>query len=215
VEGDYVFFEVRDTGHGMHASTLARIFDPFFSTKFTGRGLGLAAVLGIVRAHRGAIKVSSAPGQGTTIRVLFPTSDIAGEHLRMPRTSDPGTAFAAGRTVLVVDDEEQVRSVARRILTAKGFAVRLASGGIEAVNIVRESPDGIDVVLLDLTMPDLNGADVLDELNRIRPGLKVVLSSGYAQETTLPQFAGAGPAAFIQKPYRPAELLAVLRGVMK
>ena len=214
-EGDYVYMEVRDTGHGMHASTLARIFDPFYSTKFTGRGLGLAAVLGIVRTHRGAIKVQSAPGQGTTMRVLLPAAGSgATGPAAVPRVSDPSATVTAGRTVLVVDDEEQVRAVARRILSAKGFAVRLASGGVEALRMVRDAPDGIDCVLLDLTMPDLSGADVMDELQRIRPDIKVILSSGYTRESSLPQFSGAGPAAFIQKPYRPADLLNTVRAVL-
>ena len=213
-EGEYAYLEVQDTGHGMHVSTVARIFDPFFSTKFAGRGLGLAAVLGIVRTHRGAIKVHSAPGQGTTIRVLFPVSGAAPAPRPSERVSDPNVQLAT-RTVLVVDDEEQVRTVARRILSAKGFTVLLAGGGIEALTMVREARGAIDCVLLDLTMPDLPGADVLDELRRIRPDIKVIVSSGYARESAVAQFGGAGPAAFIQKPYRPADLVSLVRSVLE
>jgi signal transduction histidine kinase len=212
-EGEYAYLEVLDSGHGMHVSTVARIFDPFFSTKFAGRGLGLAAVLGIVRTHRGAIKVQSAPGQGTTIRVLFPVSGAAPAPRPAESVSDPNVQLAT-RTVLVVDDEEQVRTVARRILSAKGFTVLLAGGGIEALTMVREARGAIDCVLLDLTMPDLPGADVLGELRRIRPDIKVIVSSGYSQESAAPQFAGSGPAAFIQKPYRPADLVNMVKAVL-
>jgi two-component system cell cycle sensor histidine kinase/response regulator CckA len=210
--GQYVFVEVQDDGHGMHPATQARIFDPFFTTKFTGRGLGLAAVLGIVRAHHGAIRVTSAPGRGTTIRVLFPSGEP------MPAASDakatPLTRAESERTgmVLVVDDEETVRVVARRILTGSGLGVRLAGGGVEALHVLREDPSAIDVVLLDLTMPDMSGAMTMQELLRIRPDLRVVLSSGYSQEEAAPiGDVTSAATAFIQKPYRPADLVATIR----
>jgi two-component system cell cycle sensor histidine kinase/response regulator CckA len=212
--GRYAFVEIQDDGHGMHPATQARIFDPFFTTKFTGRGLGLAAVLGIVRAHRGAIRVTSAPGRGTTIRVLFPCTDSAAETGAQPRTSDPSLRAIPerGGTVLVVDDEETVRTVARRILIAKGFTVHLASGGVEAVHILRSDPSAIDAVLLDLTMPDMSGAVTMQELLRVRPDLRIVLSSGYSQEEAVPASdVTAAATAFIQKPYRPADLVATIR----
>jgi len=206
-EGPYVFIEVEDDGHGMHPATLARIFDPFFTTKFTGRGLGLAAVLGIVRSHRGAIKVTSAPGRGTKVRVLLPPASTQAS-AQVPAAPQPEGAERGG-TVLIVDDEETVRRVAQRILENAGFQVRTAGGGVEAMRTLREAPGAVDLVLLDMTMPDMSGAQTLTELQRIRPGLRVVLSSGYSQEeSAVPEDR---VAAFIQKPYRPADLIAAIR----
>jgi len=211
-EGEYVFIEVEDDGHGMHPATLARIFDPFFTTKFTGRGLGLAAVLGIVRAHRGAIRVRSAPGQGTTMRVLLPVATAA--HAPAVSTAAPGAepaAAAPGGTVLVVDDEETVRSIAQRVLERHGFTVWLATGGVEAIRMLKNEPEAVDLVLLDMTMPDMSGPVTLQELLRIRPTLRVLLSSGYTADDALPKLHAGAQVGFIQKPYRPADLVAAVR----
>ncbi len=209
-EGRYAFLEVEDDGHGMHPATQARIFDPFFTTKFTGRGLGLAAVMGIVRAHRGAIRVTSAPGRGTTMRVLLPCPDTVAAVVAPPPAVPVAQEPARAGTVLVVDDEETVRKVARRVLQASGFTVKVADGGLEAIRLLREAPLAVDVVLLDLTMPDMSGAVTLQELRRIRADLCVVLSSGYAEEEAVPGVEGA-VSGFIQKPYRPADLIEAIR----
>ena len=211
-EGEYVFIEVEDDGHGMHPATLARIFDPFFTTKFTGRGLGLAAVLGIVRAHRGAIKVRSAPGQGTAIRVLLPVGSVGRATPASVLAPDavPAAPVPGGR-VLVVDDEETVRTIAQRVLERQGFTVRIATGGLEAIRLLKSEPEAVDVVLLDMTMPDMSGPVTLQELLRVRPDLRVLITSGYTADDALPKLHTGAKVGFIQKPYRPAELVAAVR----
>ena len=153
--GDYVFLEVSDTGAGMNAETKARIFDPFFTTKFTGRGLGLAAVLGIVRGHKGAMKVYSEVGRGTTFKLLFPAAAGAGEMARTAAAAVP--AWQGTGTVLVVDDEDTMRRTLARMMPLVGLDPVLAVDGLEAVEIFRAAPDRFALVLLDLTMPHLDG----------------------------------------------------------
>ena len=212
-EGQYVYVEVSDTGVGLDWEARSRIFDPFFTTKFAGRGLGLAAVLGIVRGHKGAIKVYSEPGKGSTFKVLFPASADGGA---MELAHSENTQFDSfSGCVLLVDDEETVRSVGKRMLERIGFEVETASDGREALDAFRRDPDRYSVVLLDLTMPHLDGEGCFRELRRVNANVRVILSSGYNQQELTTRFAGKGLAGFIQKPYRMQTLREELSKVLK
>ena len=202
--GTFVFLEVEDSGCGMDEVTLARIFEPFFTTKFTGRGLGLAALVGIVKGHRGALSVTSAEGQGTTFRVYFPAVTQAAQ----PALFAPIPADPEGRgVVLVVDDEEIVRSVARQALEARGYEVEEAPDGLDAVRIVAERGARLSLVLLDMTMPRLGGEGAFKRIRELAPDLPVILSSGYTEQDALSRFQVPGLRGFIQKPYSPRDLV--------
>ncbi|HVU15948.1 MAG TPA: response regulator [Candidatus Didemnitutus sp.] len=212
--GDYVFLEVSDNGSGMEPATVARIFDPFFTTKFTGRGLGLAAVLGIIRGHKGAIKVYSEPGRGTTFKVLLPVAEGSAESTT---STSPGFSEPPWRgqgTVLVVDDEETVRTVCARMLERMGYNVVLASDGREAVDKFRVEPARYHLVLLDLTMPHLDGEETFRQLRHLHPGVKVILMSGFNQQDAVSRFTGKGLAGFLQKPFETDMLVAAIRQVI-
>jgi two-component system cell cycle sensor histidine kinase/response regulator CckA len=212
--GEYVRIDVVDSGAGMDAETRDRIFEPFFTTKFLGRGLGLSAALGIVRGHRGAIGVRSEPGNGTTFTVLLP---VIRESRPAPRHSQEVSLdqdYQGAGTILVVDDEPAVRSLAESILEDAGYTVELAVDGVQAVDRLRALGGAVSLVLLDLTMPRLGGADTAREVRRVLPNIPIVAMSGYGDREIVEQFSGSQIDDYLPKPFSPEQLTAKVRDIL-
>jgi signal transduction histidine kinase/CheY-like chemotaxis protein len=211
-EGAYVLLVVRDTGQGMDEETKAKIFEPFFTTKglSRGTGLGLASVYGIVKAHGGYIEVASEVGIGTTFEIHLPATQASAEvSLESDKTIDSGSG-----TVLLVDDEETVLAVGAEMLSRMRYTVLQASGGEEAVRLFQEAHEGIDLVILDLIMPDMGGGEVFDRLTKIDPSVKVLLASGYSMDGKAAEILKRGCDDFIQKPFDMALLSQKVNGLL-
>lgn len=212
--GVYLWLEVSDTGCGMDPETQRRIFEPFFTTKFTGRGLGLSAVLGIVRGHQGALQVTSALGRGTTFKVLFPAAPPVGPQSALP-TGAPLGAWQGRGMVLLVDDEDSVRTLGARMLERIGFQALVASDGQEALELYQVRRGKIVLVLLDVTMPDMDSEETLRQLQRLDTQVRVVMTSSYTEAEMAPRFTGQRRCGFLQKPYTLEALTQCLREALE
>lgn len=211
-EGDFVFIEISDNGSGIAADMLDRIFDPFFSTKFTGRGLGLAAVLGIVQGHDGVLKVQSLAGKGTTMTVLFPA--LKQENVRARELAVDKAERKDAKNILIVDDEPSIIKLAVKILETEGYNVFKATDGAEAVELFRNNARKIRIVVLDLNMPNMDGEEAAGEILKIKNDTLILISSGFTDHEASEHFTGKNIAGFIQKPYRPKELIDKIEGLI-
>jgi CheY-like chemotaxis protein len=205
---------VSDNGCGINPEQLDLIFDPFFSTRFTGRGLGLAVVLGTVRSYGGAIAVESEPGRGSMFQVFWPIAEQGAKSPVQPTETETSKPIIGSGFVLFVDDESQLRNVAEVMLKRLGFKVLTAGHGLEALEIFRMRKYEISLVILDLTMPGMNGWETLEALRALRHDIPVILAIGYDEAKAMEGKHAELPQAFLHKPYRMVELKAALGAAM-
>ena len=209
--GEFVVLEVSDNGCSMSRETRDRVFDPFFTTKAVGRGLGLAVVSGIVRGLGGAIRLRSELGKGTSFQILLPCAQITGEatfHSMSTIEEQAGPSHAA---ILVVEDEDVLRQAVAKTLRMNGFDVFEAANGSLAIDLLRANESKIDAILLDMTIPGASSREVLAEAAKIRPDIRVVLTSAYGQEMFAAATNGPQISSFIRKPFQLADLVKTLR----
>jgi two-component system cell cycle sensor histidine kinase/response regulator CckA len=211
--GNYVLLTVTDSGIGMDKKTMNHIFEPFFTTKGVGKGtgLGLASVYGIIKAHDGYIDVESQKGHGTTFKIYLPVSNrkVTG---KAELAQEP---VKGSETVLLVDDEETVIDVGRQMLERMGYTVLAARSGKDAIELYRAHKDAIHIVILDLIMPEMSGGETYDEIKKINPYVKVLLSSGYSKDSRATEILARGCNGFIQKPYTMKGLSLRIREILK
>lgn len=212
--GMYVRLEVSDTGDGMNEETMQKIFDPLFTTKITGRGLGLASLLNVVQRHNGAVDVRSEVGRGTVFRIYFPVEEQVGEPGSQETLAVAGEWRGYG-TALVADDEEAIRNITAALLERLGFRVILAADGFETVDLYAEHAGDISLLLIDLNMPRLNGIEAILRIRHINPKVPVLFMSGYPREQVMERFGQQPHTDFIRKPFQSDELLAGIRNVME
>jgi two-component system, cell cycle sensor histidine kinase and response regulator CckA len=211
--GNYAILEVRDDGMGMNQETLGKIFDPFFSTKFAGRGLGLSAVLGIIRSHEGGLIIQSEEGIGTTFQVVLP-SIVPPKTLTKPEEEEIQSAPSTTTTILIIDDEAGIADMAREVLESESFSVLVELNPIVGIEIYKQHQNDIGLVLLDLTMPEMSGKEVMELLQEINPDLKIIISSGYTESEVKQKIGKSRPCGFIQKPYPLESLLSMVKKLL-